>query len=172
MGALIALKAVASHNPNVHGLVMFSPGFNGHPSTFKTSYRLRALLTALLKPDAEIPLPYSTDQVTRVESVRNWLSNDPERRFVLPARMYFELLKLTLQLTYSAQKVTCPVLMMSAGVDNIVDTATGHHIFERIESPSKKELLYQDAWHDLMFDPVLDELADDLVLWIDRTSKP
>lgn len=168
MGAVLALKAAAI--VKCQGLVMFSPGFGGNAETFKIGYRMKALSTAFLKPDQEVALPYGVDQVTREQSVRQWLAQDPDRRFLLPARMLFELLQLTREAKAQAKRVPCPVLMLTAGVEKIVDNSISNTIFESIVSPSKTQFVFDDAWHDLMFDPVIDEMADYLCDWIAESA--
>ncbi len=170
MGAVVALKALQEITPS--GLVMFSPGFDGHPDMFKLSYRLRAMSTALIKPDKLLTLPYTTDQITREPQVRNWLANDPDRKFELSARMLLELLKLTQDTKSSTRrKLPCPIYMFTSGHETIVNNLVSEAIFERLNAPSKRKHSFPEAWHDLMFDPVLDELVQLLLTWIDEVSK-
>lgn len=169
MGAVVALKALSQIKPS--GLVMFSPGFDGHPEMFKLSYRMKAMTTALLYPDREMILPYTTDQITREPQVRNWLANDPDRKFNLTARTMLELLKLTQDTKSTARKVSCPVYMFTSGQETIVNNLVSEAIFERLAAPSKRKHSFPEAWHDLMFDPVLDELVDLLLSWMDDISK-
>jgi len=170
MGALVALRAVSAINLKPAGIVMFSPGFDGHPKTFGPAYRVRAIGQALLRPESEIALPYTIDMVTREEGVRNWVSNDNDKRFSVPAGMLLELLKLTNELGGRNRIVSSPVLMMHAGVDKIVDTAASKRVYQALQSPSKQERTFESAWHDLMFDPCLDELTNDVVRFISNTS--
>lgn len=169
MGAVVALKALSQINPS--GLVMFSPGFDGHPDMFKLTYRLKAITTALLQPDNEITLPYTTDQITREPQVRNWLANDPDRKFILTARTLLELLKLTQETKSSPRKISCPAYMFTSGQETIVNNAVSQAIFDRLNAPSKRQHSFPEAWHDLMFDPVLDELVELLSTWMDEVSK-
>lgn len=164
MGALVALKAAPTLN-KVHGLVMFSPGFEGCPTTFRLPYRLHAIWTALTQPEKEVQLPYGIDTVTRDNSVRQWLEHDTERRFALPARMMLELLKLSQEIQMGQKVATCPVLMMTAGIENIVDNNVAEQVFDKLLSPNKRKIAYPEAWHDLMFDPVIDQVTDDVVQW-------
>ncbi len=169
MGAVVALKALSQISPS--GLVMFSPGFDGHPDMFKLTYRVKSMATALLQPDTEIALPYTTDQITREPQVRNWLANDPDRKFVLTARTLLELLKLTQETKSSPRKIPCPAYMFTSGQETIVNNVVSQAIFDRLNAPSKRQHSFPEAWHDLMFDPVLDELVELLTTWMDEVSK-
>lgn len=171
MGAAVALKAVASARIHPAGLAMFSPGMDGHPRTFSLPYRIRALLTAWTQPDSEIALPYTVELVTRQESVQKWLLHDPERRFAVPARMLWELLKMTSNLHQEARRIHCPAFMCEAGIDQLVDRAANERMWKQLGSAEKKQRLFAEAWHDLMFDPVLDEVVAEITNWIRTTGK-
>jgi alpha-beta hydrolase superfamily lysophospholipase len=164
MGALVALRSMGLTNPS--GLVMFSPGFDGYPATFTLSYRVKTLLTALINPETPVKLPYTTDQITRDPMVRGWLNNDADSRMVLPARTMLELLKLTEETKNTGRKLPSPLFMFTAGQEKIVNNATSEAIFGRLVAPRKQKHHFPDAWHDLMFDPVLDELVDILAAWM------
>lgn len=168
MGAVVAMKALSQITPS--GLVMFSPGFDGHPDTFKWSYRAKAMLTALASPDTELTLPYSTDEITREPQVRNWLANDPDCNLKLTARTMLELLKLTQETRACSRKLPCPAFMFTAGHETIVNNIVSEALYERL-SGTKQKHHFAEAWHDLMFDPVLDELVDILVNWMTEVSK-
>jgi alpha-beta hydrolase superfamily lysophospholipase len=170
MGAVVALAGVPGISPS--GLVLFSPGFEGHKNAFTLSFRIKAIAQALLRPDTEICVPYSTETVSRDELVRNWINADTEKRFNVPGRMLLELLKLTRRLPKSYKQIHVPVIMMTSGQDKVVDTAVANLAFDAFGPSKKTKLHYEDAWHDLMFDPVLDEAVDALVRWMDDTANP
>ncbi|MBN8661159.1 MAG: alpha/beta hydrolase [Candidatus Melainabacteria bacterium] len=176
MGALLSLKAASELNklPEIDrpaGLVLFSPGFDGHPETFRLTYKAKAVFKALFDPDEELNLPYTYDDITREETVRNWLKNDPDKREKLPARMLLELLKLSQEVKSSVRKVPCPVLMLTSGKEKIVDNEVNRMVFERLNAPRKTQHRFEEAWHDLMFDPVLDELVEMVTAWMIETTK-
>ncbi len=171
MGAAVALRAVASKKVTPAGLAMFSPGFEGHTKTFSLPYRLKALLQAWAAPQSLITLPYTVQLITRQETVRRWLLKDPGMRMAVPARMLWELLKMTRNLHQQAARVHCPVAMFEAGFDQLVDVGANRKVFARIASSEKKHRLFEEAWHDLMFDPVLDELVAEVTLWIKKVNQ-
>lgn len=170
MGAVVSLRALADHRVDPTGFAMFSPGFDGHPDAFTLPFRIKALWLALTEPETEVALPYAPELVTRDMSCRNWILNDPERRFTVPARMLLELLKITSDLTKRAKNINCPVLMFNSGVEKIVNPHASAKLFAKLKC-AKEQHLYKDAWHDLMFDPVIDEMSDQLAAWVAQTSK-
>lgn len=167
MGAVVALSCAARVKPDA--LVLFSPGFDGHPATFNPMYKVRALLAGVFSPESELVLPYTVDDITPTESVRRFLTNDPERRFTIQARMGVELLKLTLSAKSGPKSAPCPVFMATAGIEKIVDNAASQNVFENLKAPAKKHLHLADSWHDLMFDPTLDGLVADVCDWLDSS---
>lgn len=164
MGALITLAAVESINPD--GLIMFSPGFEGYPGTFTLKFRLGAIFSALTQPDREVSLPYATESVSRDASIREWINQDPERRMAVPGRMLLELLKLTRRVSAQHKNVRTPLLMATAGIDRVVDNRVNMMAFSKFGCSNKTHKCYQESWHDLMFDPAIDEVADEAVGWM------
>ncbi len=163
MGAVVALCSVNKVNPDA--LVLFSPGFDGHPTTFGPLYKANALIASIFSPDKDIELPYTVDDITPTIAVRDFLRNDPDRRFTINARMGLELLKLTMD----TKKVTtspCPVLMATAGIEKIVNNRVSGQIFNNLKAPIKKEIQFKQSWHDMMFDPIIDELVEQVTVWL------
>jgi acylglycerol lipase len=164
MGGLLSLVSVEFIHPD--GLVLLSPGFDGHPQTFTNLYRLKAIISALLTPDKEVALPYGPELVTRDESTRLWIGKDPEGRFRVPGKHLLQLLKLSNATKGTAGQVKMPVLMLTAGYDKIVNNKVNEAFFERLTAPGKRAKHFAEAWHDLMFDPLVDEVAEEVVQWI------
>lgn len=168
MGAVVAYASVEQVKPDA--MVLFSPGFDGHPTTFSLGYKLRALLAAIFAPDSDVVLPYSVDDITPTQSIRDFLTADPDRRFTISARMGLELLKLTMSTRGNNQKVSCPVLMATAGIERIVDNNISEKLYKSLQAPIKKRLIYTDSMHDLMFDPNLDGIVIDVCDWLETVT--
>lgn len=164
MGALLSLVSAEHISPD--GLVLLSPGFDGCPETFTWFYRISAVVKAYLRPEAEIALPYGADLVTRDVPTRAWITADPEGRFRVPGKMLIALLKLSNATKHKTRTVKMPVLMMTSGVDRIVNNPINNAFFNKLVAPSKKAKHFEEAWHDLMFDPQIDEVADEVVHWM------
>lgn len=164
MGALVVMAA--AQEIQVDGLVIFSPGFEGYPGTFTLSYKLKTIFSALCAPSREIQLPYQMDLVTRDLSVRKYLENDEIKKMAVPGRMLTELLKLSTLVVASLKTVNVPVLMFTAGVEKIVDNVVNLRLFDKLQAPSKEHVHMDEAWHDLMFDPQVDEVAVRSASWI------
>jgi acylglycerol lipase len=168
MGGLLALAAMKYIQPD--GLVLLSPGFDGSPQTFTWQYRLITIIKALLRPEMEVALPYDEKLVTRDEATRAWITRDSEGRFRLPGKYLLELLKLSNDIKDAGHVLNCPVLLMTAGQDRIINQRVNLAFFDRLQAPEKNHRHFPDAWHDLMFDPVVDEVSDEFVAWMSANA--
>lgn len=168
MGGVVAFACLDKVNPD--GLVMCSPGFAGHRATFSLNYKLRAIFAAFARPDEDVMLPYTVYDITSRDEVREYLRDDPQRRSGISGKMASELLLLTLSTNFRAKHAACPVLLATAGRDKLVDNAVSERLFRRLKARSKHHIHYADAWHDLMFDPVLDSLVADICQWLEDTK--
>lgn len=168
MGAVVALRAAPQLQPS--GIALFSPGFDGHPKTFSIPYKLKAVALALAAPQTELTLPYTVSDITSSIKVREWLLEDPDRRFSVTAKMGLELLKLTIDTRAQAKVVPCPVFMATAQIEKIVDNSVSNKVFDQLEAPSKKRLHFQESWHDLMFDPFIDQLTGSVAQWMEEVA--
>ena len=164
MGALVVMAA--TQQIQVDGIVIFSPGFEGCPETFTLPYKIKAIFSALLAPSKPVKLPYSMDIVTRDLSVRKYLASDNAKKMAVPGRMLTELLKLSNLVVASLKTVNVPVLMFTAGVEKIVNNEVNLRLFKKLQAPSKEHIHMTEAWHDLMFDPLVDEVANRSTSWV------
>ena len=163
MGALVVMAA--SRQVDVDGLVIFSPGFDGHPDAFSLGYKLKSILSAVVLPQREIELPYGFEIVSRAESVRTWLESDPQKRAAVPGSMLVQLLLLSQNVLANLKQVNAPLLMITAGKERVVNNEVNLRLFNRLVAPQKKHICMQESWHDLMFDPVVDEVAAEIAGW-------
>lgn len=152
------------------GLVLLSPGFDGYPATFTWQFRIVTVIRALLNPEGLVTLPYGADLCTRDVSTRTWISNDPEGSFRVAGKYLLQLLKLSNATKHTSGIIESPVLMMTSGKDRIVNNPINFAFFKKLSAPEKKHKHFEEAWHDLMFDPQVDEVADEIVHWMSEHS--
>lgn len=163
MGALVVMAA--SSLVKVDGIVIFSPGFDGHPETFTLAYKVKSIISALFSPKTNVELPYNTEVVSRDRGVRDWIDKDKDKRLSVPGAMLFQLLQLSNKVVAGLKRVQVPVLMITAGKERVVNNPLNEKLFARLEAPAKKHVRMHEAFHDLMFDPLVDEVADEIVGW-------
>lgn len=66
----------------------------------------------------------------------------------------------------AGRRIRCPVLLMLAGRDRIIDNAATRRYFASIPAADKQLLEYPDAEHTLEFEPNRDRIIGDLVEWL------
>ncbi len=169
MGALVVMAASQAIKPDA--IVIFSPGFDGHPDAFTAWYKIKTVVSALLFPGKEVILPYAFETVSRDAGVRTWLDQDPHKRVSVPGSMLLQLLGLSTATQANLKESHSPILMLTAGIDKVVNNATNEKLFRRLSAPRKKHVHMTDCWHDLMFDPQIDEVADEVASWLQSLSK-
>ncbi len=64
------------------------------------------------------------------------------------------------------ERVRCPLLMMLAGADRIIDNRATRLLFGKIGSQRKRLVEYPEAQHTLEFESKRDEFIDDLLDWL------
>jgi alpha-beta hydrolase superfamily lysophospholipase len=168
MGAAVALKAVAEGYVDPKGLALFSPGLEGNAKTFPLTMKLSALWQSFLDPDRLVALPYGPDKITGNPQIRLILGKDPLMRAAVPANMLWQLLQMTANLKDKCANIKPPVLMLEAGIEQIVSRDANRKLFDSIRA-FKVSKTYENAWHDLMFDPLLDEVVKDIMGWIETS---
>lgn len=69
----------------------------------------------------------------------------------------------------TAATIRCPVLMMLAGRDRIIDNDAARRYFDRLATSNRRLIEYPAAQHTLEFEPNRDEFITDLIRWLDET---
>ncbi len=90
-------------------------------------------------------------------------------------RMTVSLIQCSLELdrmsAQSPARIRCPLLLMLAGKDRIIDNAGTRRWFERVASTRRQLIEYPEAQHTLEFEPNRDRFADDLIGWLDSVRE-
>jgi len=66
------------------------------------------------------------------------------------------------------QFIRCPVLLLLAGRDRIVDNARTKQFFAHWASQDKTLVEYPEAHHTLEFEPQPDFFIEDILRWLER----
>lgn len=67
----------------------------------------------------------------------------------------------------AAANIDCPLLMMLAGQDEIIDNRRLQTFFGAVPHESKRLIMYDNARHTLEFEPDRERIVDDLIAWLD-----
>ena len=72
------------------------------------------------------------------------------------------------QVDLAVTQVDCPLLLMLAGGDRIIDNVATRELFQRFSSTEKRLLEYPDAEHTLEFESSRDAFVADLLSWLEQ----
>lgn len=81
-------------------------------------------------------------------------------------------LRLTRLIWDQSPQITCPVLEMLAGRDEIIDNVGTWECFDRMASTQRTFIEYPEARHTLEFEPNPNQFIDDLLAWLETVSHP
>jgi alpha-beta hydrolase superfamily lysophospholipase len=148
------------------GLALLAPGFKPRvrPSSEE---RLKIAAASVASPTKLFPIPL-TDPALFTATPR-WQKFIAEDRLSLreaTARFLVESLKFDVYLRRTPRHVRCPVLLMLAGADRIIDNERTRRYLDRFATGDKAIIEYPDAHHTLEFEPDPKPVFDGLAKWI------
>jgi len=166
MGALLGLVLAARHPNRVAGVAALAPAVRFRDRTLNSLRRVRvaAPLLEWLRPGVLKTATDLLDEAARAEApvLRAW----PSARL----RDLWEVQDLAWG---SAARVTCPVLVLVAGEDHVVDEAGAASLVRRLEkSPSVRYVRIENSAHILPRDRNRELVASEVVGFVERTLGP
>ena len=166
MGALLALVLAARHPNRVAGVAALAPAVRFRDRTLNSlrALRVAAPLLEMLRPWVRKETTDLLDDAARAEApvLRVW----PTARL----RDLWE----TQELAWgSAARVICPVLVVVAGQDHVVDEAGAAALVRRLEkSPSVRYVRIEESAHILPRDRNRELVAAEVTGFVERTLGP
>ncbi|MGZ3444758.1 MAG: alpha/beta hydrolase [Myxococcaceae bacterium] len=166
MGALLGLVLAARHPGRVAGVAALAPAVRFRDRTLNSlrRFRIAAPLFELVRPWVLKDATDLLDAQARAEApvLRAW----PTARL----RDLWEVQDLAWG---SAARVTCPILVMVAAEDHVVDPAGAAALVRRLgKSPSVRHVRIDDSAHILPRDRNQDLVAAEVTAFVDRTLGP
>jgi alpha-beta hydrolase superfamily lysophospholipase len=166
--------ATAIHRPDLFaGLALLTPGLC---TRIRANPAQRAALraaTALGADRREVPIPLDDPALfTDAPAYREFIRDDPLTLRRVTVRFLTASLAIDRLVRSRASEIRCPVLLLLAARDRIVDNAATRKLIEFFASPEKTVTEYPFARHTLEFEPDRDRFLADLVAWIERTIHP
>lgn len=79
-----------------------------------------------------------------------------------------EILRISSYLLHNLQKVTVPFMVLHGTADRVTDPLASQDLFHEAASRHKDLRLYEGFLHDLLFEPERDDVAADIIGWMDR----
>jgi acylglycerol lipase len=164
--------AVAAQRPElVDALALLYPGIRAR---FRPSQRQRLLLRLAMaagveRRQVEIPLQ-DAELFTDSEEWREFIRRDPLALRAATVGFLQASVELDRLAESALSTIACPVLLMLAGRDRIIDNVAVRAACTRLPSTQLTTIEYPAAAHTLEFEPGRDRFVDDLIGWVGGLS--
>lgn len=151
----------------VDALVLMTPGICARIGP-RWDQRLRVRSAGLLGLGRKlVPIPLDDPALfTSDPERREFIRSDPLSLRLASVSLLKAGVQLDREAADAAERITCPVLLMLAGEDRIVDNARLIRWFDRLAAGSRQRIDYPGAQHTLEFEPVRDRFIGDLIGWL------
>lgn len=83
-------------------------------------------------------------------------------------RTGYEILRLSSYLNRNFQSVSVPFFVLHGTGDKVTDPLASQDLYNEAASKFKDIKLYEGFLHDLLFEPERDEVAQDIIVWLEK----
>jgi alpha-beta hydrolase superfamily lysophospholipase len=166
-GGKLAFALELFHPGLIRGMILAAPGMKPKVAPpFLT--RARIGLARLFSPGALFPIPLDDPALFTANPARQqYIRDDPLALRQATSRFLVESVRLDWALRRAAQAVRCPVLLLLAGEDRIIDNAATRAYVSSTSSPDKVTLEFPGMHHTLEFEPGPAPFFEALTRWLD-----
>ena len=161
LGGKIAVDFFSYHQDCLDGLILISPSLKN-----RLKFSLPDKLSILFRPNSMLKVPIEDAMFTSNERYLKYIKNDPLRLRYMPAQHLLEIAKMERHLKKASGNIRLPVLLMLAGIDEIIDTDGVRKWYEKLPSPDKTLKFYKGYHHLLTFEENASEVMEDIAVWI------
>ncbi len=165
LGGKIAVDFFSYHKDCLDGLILISPSLKS-----KLKFSLSDKLSILFRPNSMLNVPIKDTMFTSNEKYLKYIKNDSLRLRHIPAEHLLEIVKMERHLKKASGNIKLPVLLMLAGIDEIIDTIAVRRWYEKLPSTDKTLKFYKSYHHLLTFEENAEDVMEDAVEWIKRRS--
>ncbi|MHA1233952.1 MAG: alpha/beta fold hydrolase [Promethearchaeota archaeon] len=171
-GALISLIFAINH-PAIHGVIASSPLLK-YIKDFSLSKRLGKKIAG---PISKIASNKTIDMIIEqnlltsdIKILRKHIADD-KRINVISWRSAAEMERSMKWTFENAPKLLCPILMLQAGNDKLVDRGTNKKFFEVIKTSDKTYREYDGLLHELWQEKGRAQVFQDMFIWLEKHIK-
>lgn len=161
LGGKIAVNFFSSYPGRFDGLILISPSLKN-----KLKFSLSDKLSILFRPHSLLKIPIKDAMFTSNEKYLKYINGDSLRLRYIPASHLLEIARMGRHLKTASNNIKLPVLLMLAGIDEIIDTNRIRKWYEDLPSSDKTIKFYKDYHHILTFEKDADKVMDDISDWI------
>jgi alpha-beta hydrolase superfamily lysophospholipase len=165
LGGKIAVDFFSYHKDCLDGLILISPSLKN-----KLKFPLSDKFSILFRPNSMLKIPIKDEMFTSNEKWLKYMKKDSLRLRHIPAQHLLEIVKMERHMKKASGNIRLPVLLMLAGIDEIIDTDGVRRWYEKLPSTDKTLKFYKDCYHLLTFEKDTSRIMEDIVLWIKRRA--
>jgi len=166
-GGKIAAAAVATFPTEFDGLALLYPGL--HPRILPNAWQRFRLNLArrfeITKTDIPIPLR-AAELFTDTLEWQLFIANDPLALHTVTSSLLNAGRDLDKLIAERAADIRCPVLLLLAGRDRIIDNSKTRVLVTRFGTSHLTSVCFPDACHTLEFEPDRAAIFSDLTEWL------
>ena len=166
-GGLVSLIYAIEH-PGLPGVIVSSPqlGFTTKSSIGKKM--LKKVTGAISKPTKSIPFVMEQNQLTSdLKILREYIA-DKNKLEVITLKSLAEVEFSMKWVMENAINLLCPVLVLQAGDDSIVDKTKTQEFYKNIKSPDKTYREYDGYLHELWNEKNRALVYRDMYVWLEK----
>jgi lysophospholipase len=167
MGGLISARFVQQFPHRVSALALLSPllGVRVRISPFTVAL---ARLVSLVRPRSRFRKRTKREDSTRNQEALTRGDADPLIRESVTAAWYFAMRQALRTVWDLAEQISCPILVLQAGSDLIVDPAAPHGWLQRVGSADKAIRMFPDHYHELLNEIDWSNTLADMLDWLEQ----
>jgi len=172
-GGKLAVALVAKRTELVDALALLYPGICAKVRPTRWQQFLLRLAQVFEKGNKLVPIPLDDPKLfAREPQWQQFIRDDSLRLQQATVSLLDASVQLDRLTQEAAGKISCPVLLMLAGEDRIIDNDATRQYFARLASSNRKLIEYPQAAHTLEFEPNRDQIFQDLIDWLDSIRPP
>lgn len=166
MGGLIAMRMLQLHPElNIASVTLSAPMFE---LAFKVPavQHLGAKLLNRFVPGLSLPGPPLGDLVSSDPEVVKHYKSDRYNTGLSSSAFYMGYLETKPKLIAKARDFRHPLLFMVPKGDRVIDPFASLQLYDKIQAPEKKLIVYDDFYHEIMNEPGKERVFKDIRDWI------
>ncbi len=171
LGGLHVIRYVSSNPGQVDGVILMCPGIS---ERLKVSNATKKLVGFLSKLNLKVYFNNGLDftLLAKNPEIPQRYQEDPLRFDKVTPRFASEGFKASAEGASLAPSIRDPVLVIQTGEDKIIIPEKTKEFFDNISSLDKTYKFYPDLYHEPFEDDGVDELLNDIYVWIEERIQP
>lgn len=166
MGGLIAFRYLIEHQDHVNGAIFSAPSLK-IKMQIPAWKNAMALALARIAPSITVKNGINADLLTHDESVVNLYRNDPLVHPFISLSLYFDMIDTGEYCLEQAHRITCPVLFLFGGNDEITDIETTRQAFDKMHSDDKQFHVFKGEFHEILNELNKKEIFATILNWLE-----